>query len=389
MITNQSEAPLFEITSAECKFGTVSIDGTLGYDTSLSSRVVNPGLSPRTIVISAHAPSRVEIVTNRPTEVFGFLNATGNLGAPVVFTVNDNPIGVAAGPLQQTSSIRLPVGRHVLNAITTQSDLRHAVWAVEPIDAFDSKRLAVVTLACYPEREAWQQLWHLTQSLLHFGMRAHVMGVGTEFRSFTHAKVVRLASFIDQIDAEHILFTDSRDSFLVGGEDEIMSEFLKFDSDFVVSMERGCWPLFDETWKKSFPPVTDNRNWPNGGGWIGTKAGVMRVLNASNRIATEISTGQFTGLTKNWESMLKGRPHDDQLLMQVLYLNGEIMADKDCKIFTNVGTANRSITENGDYEFVDGRVVVTATKQSPQVIHFSGSAGAAARDQWAALLGVA
>lgn len=377
----------FKIISAECGYATVRTDGTLGFDTPLGERVINPHLPSGFKVISAHAPSKVEIELSTAAEVFGFLNVTANSGQPVIFTVNDNPIGMASGPLQQTEVIRLSAGQHLLKTTTTRADCRHSVWAVKPLEENVSSRLGVVTVACYPEREAWQQLWHLCQSLLRLDMKAHVMGVGTEYGNHTQAKVIRLYEFISAIEADYILLTDCRDSFIIGSAEEIISEFTQFNADFVVSMERGCWPVFDAEWRDAFPQVHDNRNWPNGGGWMGTKAGVLRVLGECKKLATNIATGDLTGLAKRWERVLRGRGHDDQLLLQVLYLSGEIAADKDCRIFTNFGTANPSL-ENGDYEIADKRVVVRATAARPQVIHFSGGACAEARDQWAAMLGI-
>lgn len=378
----------FKIISAECGYGQVKTDGTLGYETPLSTRVTHPGLTSDTLVISAHAPSRVEIELMTSMEVFGFLNATANSGHPVVFTVNDNPIGMAAGPLQGTDALRLPAGRHWLKALTAKADCRHSVWALKPCAPATPSRLAVVTVGCYPERESWQPLWHLCRSLFLNGMSAHVFGVGTEYRSHADAKIVRLAKFISDIDADYILFTDARDVLVIAGEEEIVAEFKRLDTDFVVSMERGCWPIFDSEWREAFPMVHDNRRWPNAGNWMGTKSGVLRVLEHCRKAANEIATGNTTGTAKRWEAVLTAKTHDDQALLQLLYLDGHIVGDKDCRIFTNVGTASSSLTENGDYEFNGNRVIVSATGTRPQVIHFSGNACAEARDQWAAILGI-
>jgi hypothetical protein len=121
---------------------------------------------------------------------------------------------------------------------------------------------------------------------------------------------------------------------------------------------------------------------------MGTKAGVIRVLESCQRLAQDIATGQLTGYAKRWERVVTSMAHDDQLLLQMLYLEGKIIGDRECRIFTNFGTADLKIA-NEDYELLTNkRLRVRATDATPQVIHFSGPACTTARDQWAALLGV-
>ncbi len=68
-----------------------------------------------------------------------------------------------------------------------------------------------------------------------------------------------MRKFIAGLETEYILFPDGKDSFLVGREEEIPGEFLRFGTDFLVSMERGCWPIFDREWRESFPAAMEER----------------------------------------------------------------------------------------------------------------------------------
>jgi hypothetical protein len=118
------------------------------------------------------------------------------------------------------------------------------------------------------------------------------MGVGTPYESEFKAKVLRLREFVRGLDAEYVLYMDGRDSLLLAGEEEILAEFSKFQADFVISMERGSWPVQDGNWRAAFPRVANGRQFPNAGGWMGTKSGVLRVLDRCAELQNLVATGK-------------------------------------------------------------------------------------------------
>lgn len=380
--------PLFEICAAKCGYGEVRTDGKLGYDCELTGGRVLGRQAEEVEFISAHAPSRVELVLHRPARVQGFLNATARWMPenPAVFLVNENPPGLAHGPLEESLPLTLGPGRHVLRAVCQNLNSRHTVWRLEPAAHYTPPRLALVTIGCYPEAESWKPLWHLCQSAVRMDRWLHVMGVGTPYRNHYEAKVVRLREFIAGLEAEYVLYTDGKDSILTGGEEEILAEFAKLETDFVISMERGCWPIFDRQWRESFPAAVEERRWPNGGGWMGTKAGVLRVLERCLELREAAQQGRLPGSLAVWSRLARQFVWDDQALLQLCYLEGMFSGDTECRIFTNVGTADRRLAGNAHYQIVTGRTRVRQTGALPAVVHFSGPACHAAGDQWAAAL---
>ncbi len=382
--------PPFTILRSNCSYGSIGTDGWLGYDTILASSVLDPAGRADASYISAHAPSLVEIELTASAKISGLLNLTASHDPlrPVAFMVNENPLGLVGSPGQSTAALTLAKGRHVLRTWCENADSRHSVWRLDPCPQEAAPRLALTTIACYPSKESWKVLWHLSQSAIKQDRWLHVMGVGTGYHNHTAAKIVRFRKFVEQIKAEYILFTDGKDSFLVGNAAEILAEFAQFGHDFVTSMERGCWPAHDAAWRDAFPSNAEGRNWPNSGGWMGTKAGVLRVLDECWEYSQQIQGTGLVGAFAPWQSALREYAWDDQALMQLCFLAGSIKGDYDCRIFTNVGTADRRLEGNEHYEFRAGRVVVRASGATPAVIHFSGSACWDCRDQWAARLGV-
>ncbi len=102
---NAASEPLSSICSAACGYGRVAAGGALGYECPLTGgRVCRAREDGAARFISAYAPSRVEIVLRRPARVMGFLNVTARWmpDNPAVFLVNDNPLGLTHGPLEET-----------------------------------------------------------------------------------------------------------------------------------------------------------------------------------------------------------------------------------------------------------------------------------------------
>lgn len=380
------------LLSAEVGHGALGMNGLLGYTAGTDDRVTpGPGDGKSAITLSAHAPSEILIHTEAPLKVSGFLNATAaaETGSPAYFVINDHPIGVVQRPYDSTDGMVIPAGHHCLRITCRQNSYRHTVWrfSLQQEPAARTRAtpsLAVVTVACYPVAEAAEILWPLAESAQNSGHRLSVLGVGTEYRSHVNAKIRRLLDHVRHLDTSHILFTDAKDTLILGQAGEILAEFDRFGTDFLISMERACFPIHDRRWRNLFAGQVDHRNWPNSGGWIGTKSGAIRVLEKALALQQELIAGRPSGLANCWRHLLLPMHHDDQAMLQMLYLDGMIKGDVECRIFTNFGTADARIEGNQDYLIKDGRVHLKSTGATPSVLHFSGPACPRDRDPWAA-----
>ncbi|MEO6476156.1 glycosyltransferase domain-containing protein [Luteolibacter sp.] len=322
----------------------------------------------------------------------GFLAGSSNLDRfnPVMFSVNHNFLGVGYGPMDSTTELVLPAGRHVLRCHCRLAPLwRHSAWGLKR-QAIDYKpQLAVMTVGRYPIKELDWKISDFTRSLTQFGMQAHVCGAGEPTVCWFHDKIADVLASVEALPEHytHVLFSDATDSFVLGGEETILAEFSKMSTEFVISMERGCWPIPDPEWNESFPHAVDNRRWPNAGGWMGTRSGIIRVLRECVRIYDEVTGSGLTGPLKYWQRY-SAYAHDDQWIMQLAFLARTVpmTPDYDCRIFTNFGTAAKQLIDNPDYEAVGNRIRSKPGNTFPLVIHFSGGAWRECRDQWQALL---
>jgi len=322
--------------------------------------------------------------------VRGVLNGTAGsrIHFPATFVVNEHPIGQVQGPFDSTDTVVIPPGEHCLRVASRSHEERQTVWILRPIEEPASpdkdSRLSIVTIACYPANEAAEVLWPLAESAQWFGCLLSVMGVGTAYNNHASAKLWRLLEYVKGLETDYILFTDGKDSVLVGDTNEILRKFKEFGTDFVISMERGCWPVFHDGWHDAFPRMEDGWNFPNAGGWIGTKAGVIRVLTAACELQRNLVAGEHRGIDAPWDELLTPLHKDDQALLQLLYLEGVIVGDVRCRIFTNVALADRRLTGNAEYSFLNGRLRLNSTGEWPTVVHFSGPAFPECRDRWPA-----
>jgi hypothetical protein len=385
-------SPLFTLTSAECGWGQIGIGGNIGFHSGLSRHVTPLGAGERGCVISAHPPSRIVIDLHGPARLDGYLNATTTWAPqqPTVFLVNENPIGVAYGPMERAGGLLLSAGRYTLRTLAACPDARHSCWQLSVDHGISrSGRLRVVTVACYPEHHAWREIWHMSQSLQRQGFLAEVMGIGTEYRNHADAKIHRLLEFIETQQCSYVLYIDGKDSLVLANEEELISDFKSIGADFVISMERGCWPVCNNpAWEARFPEVAGGFRWPNAGGWMGTRSGVLRVLRRAQALARQASGADLWDDDVDAEArqVLQAYHLDDQALLQWLYLRGQIVGDLRCRLFTNVGTASPLLEDNPDYVIGQGLVELKYNGEHPKVIHFSGGACSACRDQWSGVL---
>jgi hypothetical protein len=372
-------------------YGVIGVRGALGYKSITGGKVLLRDLPGSVITVSAHAPSRVVLRVGRAIRIWGALNASaGFTGAERTwFSIDGHPLGPLLAPLERTDSIVLAAGEYELRVECGNPVLRHSIWCMEPVpDGAPAEErggsLAVATVACYPTAAAPEVLWPLARSARWVGHRLRVMGIGSAYGSHADAKIHRLLRFVMGLDADFVLHADGRDSLIVGDREEIVGKFESFNSDFVISMETGCWPLRHSAWAAGFPAMPDGRNWPNAGGWMGTKQGVIRVLKEAIAHQKRLQAGDLAGYPEDSRHLLLQLDQDDQLLLQLVYLEGRrIVGDTGCRIFTNIGTADPGLMDNREYEFIGPRIRLKSSGEMPCVIHFSGPSCDTCRDSWA------
>ena len=116
------------INYAQVQYGTVGTNGDLGYE-GLKVTLPVEGAD----AISAHAPSRLILVTNQTVEISGYINPS-SMGNPTIsFRIDDSEIGTISGAKSRTKGLVLAPGSHLLEAIPTGSaNWAHSIWVVIP-----------------------------------------------------------------------------------------------------------------------------------------------------------------------------------------------------------------------------------------------------------------
>src|SRR5687767_9329291 len=101
-----------KIRSSLVGWGELRSDGSLGYDGGCCPQPRCRSELQDCRVISAHAPARLEIETDEPLEIFGFLNASAAFQPhnPVEFWANWNFVGELTLPAAVTAPLTLRPG---------------------------------------------------------------------------------------------------------------------------------------------------------------------------------------------------------------------------------------------------------------------------------------
>ena len=409
--------PGLSIGCATVGFGRLGLNGDMGFNTVTANAVIHPRFrGDEWHFVSAHAPSRMEIFAQQPVILVGFLNASSwhSPANPVEFWVDNNLIGSGASACDGTSEKYLDAGVHTLEAIQLGANNhgRHSIWAVKLAAGCASNRLiseratphqlAVVTIACYPDRIAKDMLRPLATSALQKNIQLHVFGIGEQFHNFFHAKVRRLREWIAKLrdTYTHVLYVDARDVVFQGDLQEVCDAFNAFESPIVIGTEPLPWPVRHHAYAKLFPQLTGGRNYPSAGVFMGDRTALENALQKFERVVSVMKgEGNTNGLpdlgsATNFETTEDQRRtiDDDQFLWHIAYLNQlvPIAADARGRLVTNAGFDERKLVPraNCTYSVVGGRLIHKETGCSPPILHFPGIPAQNVLHGWAGYLGL-
>jgi hypothetical protein len=399
-------APIYRDLRGSVGYGAIGIGGALGFHDGLVNRPLCRRCLEGFVAISAHAPSKVELTFDRPVRILGFLNASATLdrARPIEFWANHNYVGRVAEPGECTAEATVEAGPCILQA-TCDGSLatgRHSVWAVgEADDHADvssggpamASRTAVVVIGAFVQEDVPRRLAHLAYSARRHGIWLHVRGVGEPYASFP-TKIVRTRDWIQNLPQQysHVLYVDSTDVLLARPLSEICSVFNDIGASIVASAEAISCPVLDPAWRERFTPHPDNRRWLNAGMWMGERTAVLHAMDTMIALHHEL---QRSAPTPQLEDVWQWRKWScrDQFMWQLALLKNlfPLHLDRDARLFLNVATMDRRLSGNSQCTLdpVSGVVALKSNGFRPAVLHFSGSANAHCKQQWAGYLGLA
>jgi len=362
-------------------FGQVSINGDLGYPEELTnSRVMLPQLLPTDTVISAHANSELRLTLPWPAEIYGAMNSsTKGYGGQCEFWIDHHWIGDLHIACDTTPVIRLHPGEYQLLATGVPNKHgKHALWGIRRIPKIP--RLGLTTVGCYYEKDVKEALKWLHLTSAKQGMFLNVFGVGLAYQCHSLSKIIRLAEWLKQVPHDYLLFMDGRDSFLQGGEDEIVQGITEFD-DNVIGAERCLWPI--AAWESRFDQ-TDQR-FPNSGLFAGTRQNVLDDVNSLVKVRADIMAGNVPDWIKSDNS--SNLYDNDQAVWHAAMLLGRVKISIDhlSKLFINPTCLDTRFTGT-DIKVANGRLTSRWGTSAP-CVHFPG-VGANRMEQWIGALGI-
>lgn len=211
-------------------------------------------------------------------------------------------------------------------------------------------RLPIEPYYCYGE---WERSTEGMNKLV-------VSYVGTHYTGLCDkAKFLYRAIKFDHIKTEYVIVCDCWDLVFCATPEEIISKFLEFDCDLVISGERNCFPadLKDEYDKL---PATSSFKYLNSGMIVGRTDKMLELLEAMK--VEEIPNDYWDGE--------KNIHFNDQFEYQKIFLQQPVNIKLDYDCVLSIPLHQVSID---DLDFSGDRIVVKETNSKPCTLHMNGS----------------
>jgi hypothetical protein len=375
--------PHCEILSAQVGFAELARN-PLGYNTDETEGevVLRPGAVPlETEILSAHAPSTLEIELAEPSRVAAAANASFHAPQPVHAWIDWHLIGRLAEPCDVTPWIELPPGRYRLRLVPQgRVDAAHTLWLIAPSDRPATGRLALATVGAFPEKELPHTLRGLYRTAASRGLFVHVDQAGQPFWNLFTCKIEKFLDFIEGLPPvySHVLFVDGADCLITAGEEELLAKL----ATPVISTEDCSWPVPAEDWKAAFP--AGPHRFPNSG----VIGGPREPLAAIYRRLIELHYWLKDNRGPAWAYRNDNpwtNPWMDQYLWQVAIRLGavDIALDNAWDLCACLTCTHPKLSSNPHFRLIPGGIEL-ADGRRPGVIHLAGPAKRLI-DHWAPL----
>ena len=162
------------------------------------------------------------------------------------------------------------------------------------------------------------------------------------------------------IDSQYIIFTDCWDLVFSTELEEVLETFMAFNSPFVISAERNCFPatLRDEYDKLSF---TSSFKYLNSGMIIAETEAMLTVLEAMDLANVP---------DDHWDDINKRMVHpNDQEMYQQMFLKQPVKMTLD---YDQILCATMHDVKEEDLNFDKERIRIRETGTYPCSFHFNG-----------------
>jgi hypothetical protein len=136
---------------------------------------------------------------------------------------------------------------------------------------------SVVTVSSGPPREDYYCYNEFFKSLHRYGHEPIVLGQNPgEFRGLgSKPKLLRKAILDGKVNTKYIIFADCYDLVFTGSPEEVMEFYSIFDSPFVCSAEKNCFP---DNLKDAFPETSSSYKYLNSGFIVSDKDALLAIL---------------------------------------------------------------------------------------------------------------
>lgn len=218
-------------------------------------------------------------------------------------------------------------------------------------------------------------IWMMRVTADRFGVKLRPYGKDAVYNGWIDMKVHRLRQEALTCPTSHILYSDARDAWFLGGPEEIARKYNAM----------GCPPLMLSAQSDIFGTYL---KWYEGLPWDMSKP--FRYIGTPGQLCEAKALADALGWMQEHYHLgedVNGLPDDDPpwWLEYMRAHPGEVKIDHECSIFMNAGSRFEGGKEMwGEVLVMNeyGQVYNTVTKQQPCVLHFNGGYSHALHGKW-------
>jgi hypothetical protein len=216
-------------------------------------------------------------------------------------------------------------------------------------------------------------IWMMTTSAAKHGLSLKPYGLGATYDGWTDIKVNKLRQEALNCPTSHILYTDARDAWFLGGPDEIAEKYNAYGAPpLMLSAQINVFGTY-AAWYKDLP-------------WDMSK--VFRYIGTPGQLCEAKALADALGWMQ--ENYKLGNDYEHNELPDddppwwcefIRHHPGVLKLETECSIFMNCGELGNQEWHDV-LEFRDGRLHNKVTGQNPCILHFNGGYSHALYGKW-------
>lgn len=187
------------------------------------------------------------------------------------------------------------------------------------------KKLHIITVASTVDK----RLVKLMETCIWQGIDIEILGTGQPYQG-NGQKLLYIKEYAKELDPDDIvLFVDAYDVLFIGSEEKILAKFLAFNTPFLISAEKVCFPF--PSLASRYPETISPFKYINSGTFMGYAGFILNMLEDIRIDPTASDQGQLTKYLLNKLSLFSMDYFAEVFLCIFGVTKDEVIFDQEAK----------------------------------------------------------